>query len=258
MSIDWRQVTVVVGRPEATAGRWLNAFSDLGARAVHQPGLEIVASPSDEPTLADAAQITPTDAAVFSSPAAVAHGLRLKPLRRWLEAGGLCWAVGEQTGKRLLAAGALKIRTPGTGSGVDALLMESDFPDAGRVFLIAARGGRQRLAEVLEDRHIECRWIYAYARRPAPLNLAAERALREAPGPVVVLGTSLAIVERLSTLLGSALGGSVLVSVSERITRAAADLQFQRIVTVPEPSLASVLEGVKVALAGAPHGKSGG
>ncbi len=238
-------LTVLIGRPAEQAQAWCEAFRELGARVIHQPALKLEPAQPGAAELAALADVRPTDCSVFSSTPAVANARLLPAMAARLER-TVSWAVGTQTARALVEAGARSVRSPAEGSGADALLADPAFPDAERVFLFAAKGGRTVLAETLAQRGIEAIDMYVYRRSAAPLDPAAAAALARPGQTIVVVGSSVAVLDRLMDLFGESLNNAYLISLGPRITDAASRFSFAEVITAQSPGLASVIQAARL------------
>ena len=251
MSIDLTGASILVSRPDGSAQRWLDGFASIGAEVIHQPGLDLEPTDHTEPSLAALRDLEPDCALVLTSPAAVRHALGREELKdHWPD--GLCWTVGQQSARLLLAAGCRNVRSPKNGFGADALLADPRFPAAHQVRILCARDGRKNLRDALAERRLDVANVYVYQRQPAALRRAAKEALadlnRRPNSKLVVTATSIAVLERLCVLFPDQLFDRPLVVVGPRIAQRAGELGFQRIVTAIEPGLASVIQAVAMAL----------
>ncbi|MFK7957163.1 MAG: uroporphyrinogen-III synthase [Lysobacterales bacterium] len=240
-------LSVLIGRPAGWAHRWRAAFETEGAVVIHQPALTISSVTPPASTLEALEGFGRSHSAVFSSRPAVEHGLSLPGVKNHLQQ-GTCWAVGRQTARELMAAGMGSVRIPSDGYGADALLHDPEFPSADKVWLFGAQGGRTVIARTLAERGIDVRNVWVYQRSPAPLDVDAQNQLAAVKaGSLLVIASSIAVLERLHELHGSALDHQHLVSLGHRISLAAEKYRFATIVTAQSPDLPSILAAAKLA-----------
>ncbi|MEM1091759.1 MAG: uroporphyrinogen-III synthase [Pseudomonadota bacterium] len=239
------RLTVLLGRPAELAQPWCQAFRELGARVIHQPALQLDPATPGAAELAALSDVRSTDCSVFSSRPALTHALTLPAISDRL-ARTVSWAVGTQTARALVEAGAGLVHSPADGAGADALLADPAFPGAQRVFLFAAKGGRKILAETLARRGVEAIDVYVYRRSPAPMDPTAAEALDRAAPPIVVVGSSVAILEQLLALFGDTLKDQYLISLSPRITEAAARFPFAEVIAAQSPDLPSIIQAARL------------
>ena len=243
MALD--HISVLITRPAGQADAWLRGFAQEGAEVFHQPGLTLEASAKSEPSLAHLQQLAEGTAVVYTSPMAVSAALTHQPQLT----GYRSWAVGRQTAKLLIQAGCREVLAPVDGSGADALLADRRFAGGSPVLIACARGGRQAIARALEQAGETFHCVYVYQRSPAPLQPQIVDRLADRLERLVVVATSVGILERVHELLGDALplARCPLVVVSERIAQRARQLGYEHVVVSQQPGLDSVLMATHVA-----------
>ncbi len=250
MSTEFKGATVLIGRPLGMGKRWREAFEGLGANVVQQPALSIQGIRPDPETMAELASFKAGDCAVFSSRPGVEHGLALPGLKDRLSK-AVCWAVGQQTALALMKKGLPRVKSPSDGYGADALLADARFPSSDRVWLFGAQGGRQVMHRTLLDRGIVATPVWVYQRRPAARDVRATALLNtaSADGKILVIASSVAVLQRLLELHPQALANQRLISLGDRITQVAQQHSFSTIVTAASPDLPSIIEAARLALA---------
>lgn len=239
-------IAVLVTRPQGQAEAWLRGLVHAGARVFHQPGLEIRAADSDEPSLQRLDSLPANACAVFTSVPAVDAALKLQPELRSLD----CWAVGRQTARRLIEHGCRCVLAPESGAGAEALLADDRFPGRQQVLIACARGGRRILADRLLAAGHQVHPVYVYERRPAQPVAGLADALAGCELPLVMVATSRAILERVHDLLASAvpLVEKPLVVISPRLADRARELGYGHVIIAQQPGLDSVLTAIGIAV----------
>ena len=120
-------LAVLVTRPHQAAEGLVEALRADGALPIVQPALETTRVELDPSALEHLAALEPGDWLVFTSPAAVEHGISQLPTAAAAQ-NPHCWAVGASTAARLedhWSGGP--VHHPAHGSGVEALLSDSRF-----------------------------------------------------------------------------------------------------------------------------------
>lgn len=248
-------ITLVVTRPAAQAGRFIELANSLGARCVAFPTLEI------EPLAVDPASRARLrshdwDWAIFTSSNAVDHG--------WAALAGTtvarCAAVGRATARALEARGRAVDARPDTANS-EGMLALPEFGDVAgqRVLLVKGSGGRDLMQREFTARGAEVLELAVYRRQLAAPAPSAHEQLRSAlrvPGTWIA-ATSAEVLEALLQLVGdewhALLAGSALLVPGERVAAAARRVGWRGpIVTAPTAEDAAMLEALREHLKGPP------
>lgn len=199
---------VLVTRPAERAGALCAAIEARGWSVLRLPvlGLSGLSSAQlDGPLPA----VQDFDLAVFVSPAAVSHGLRL--LGRW-PARVAVLAVGAATAATLASFG-VQAATPVQGNTSEAMLASEPVRALGpgqRVLLVRGGGGREVLGEALRARGVQVCVLEVYRRERLRAARGDLQALDSVFGEVqrgrrlYALVTSGEAVEHLPVMLGAA------------------------------------------------------
>ena len=198
--------TVVVTRPAAQAGPFIERLRTAGARCIALPTLVI--EPLDPGPSAVSAVTTRTwDWAVYTSVNAVDGAAAM--LGRLPPARGVA-AVGRATARALERHGQRVDLRPEAANS-EGLLATAELQAVGgrSVLLVKGTGGRDLLQETLAGRGAEVRALEVYRRTAAVLDDAAlaavEAALADASRQLVVAVTSAEVLGNLLNLLPSPL-----------------------------------------------------
>jgi len=169
-------VTLVVTRPAAQAGAFMEQARTEGARCIAMPAIVI------EPVERDVdqrrrARTDRFDWIVFTSTNAVEYGLPHLPTPLHAR----IVAVGPATARALEQHGATVTVRPDSANSEGILaLPEFAAPQDQRILLVKGRGGRELLRDELASRGADVTELEVYERRPADLNANSLRALRRA------------------------------------------------------------------------------
>ena len=239
---------VLVTRPAGQAAGLIGQLRAAGARVLHRPTLVIEPCEVDVPALPGQ-----VDWVVFTSPNAVHYGIGHLAGLAGAAGRPRIAAVGPGTAAAAGAAGLAVSVAPARGGGAEALLAEAGFaPLPGETLLvIRGRGGRRRLQSALRERGVEVREIAVYQRtRPAgAIRIPARWRARRLDCTIV---TSQAGLEHLLGMAGPGaiewLQGGWLVSVSERVARAAMAAGFERLEVAAGASDEAITRAVCAAL----------
>lgn len=165
---------------------------------------------------------------LFTSPRAVAHGLKQVPAEILRSAG--VGAIGPATGKALRAAGVSVTLTAERGYTSEDLLdtlaarAERGQLKPGQAFLFAAPGGREALARGLEALGWAVRTVYVYRPQPAAIDREGLRRLEDAKGLLSVWtsgNTMKALSQRLPPAAWFRICQGEWLVISERLGRLA-------------------------------------
>lgn len=174
--------TILVTRPAAQAAALAQGITAHGGRAVCCPLIEI--APTDDWAALDALapQLAQLTMVVFISPNAVEFGLpRLLRGEPWpLAAGVRAAAIGPGTAAALQAAGVDDVIVPRQRFDSEALLalppLQAERVAGRRVVILRGNGGRELLADTLQQRGARVECVSCYRRSP-PRDIAALLAL---------------------------------------------------------------------------------
>ncbi len=222
---------VVVTRPQAQAESLCHAIESAGGRAIRFPALAIEPLPLSATLRAQGQQVMHADWLIFISANAV---------RAYLDAGfptsgGMLniAAVGSATAGALAEAGVRPDLVPADRFNSEALL-ESPAMNAVagcRVVIARGVGGREFLAEELQQRGAEVTYLELY-RRVRPVGDPRKLTDLWARGEIdLVTATSREVLQNFHEMLDEEgrrrLAATPLVVVSERMVQLAADLHLQ-------------------------------
>ena len=246
---------VFISRPRPQAEELAAMLKPLGFSPVVQPAFRyrpLDARASQPEIYADMKRAGAGALLIFTSPRSVTHGLPQLP-------SNLLWsartaAIGPATARALGAAGVRVSLTPSRGYTSEALLEtlagEDPSSDVSEVFafIIAAPGGRRKLAETLGDRGWQVRLLEVYRPEPEELDKPALEALKEASGMLSVW-TSANSMKALSQRLPPAIWfqicqGDWLV-ISERLKRLARAYGPERIHLASGPGNGDLLSAIR-------------
>lgn len=206
-------------------------LAPLGLEAIIQPAFDytpVAACDEDPETFAELESAGTGDLLVFTSPRAVAYGLRQIPresLGRMQVA-----AIGPASTDALSRAGIRVTLSPSAGYTSEALLDSIDArahgsaPQPGRAFIVAAPGGREALLDGLTARGWRPRLLLVYRPVPVDIDKAALQKLSEA-GALLSVWTSgnamTALAQRLPPASWFRICQGEWLVISERLRRLA-------------------------------------
>jgi uroporphyrinogen-III synthase len=219
-------LTVVVTRPAAQAGRFIELATAAGADCVAFPTLVIERLPPGPDTRAQL-QRQDWDWAIYTSTNAVEAAAAQGPLPHASRTA----AVGRATERALAALGVAVDARPESANSEGLLALPEFGAVAGsRVLIVKGRGGRDLMRQRLGERGAEVTEVALYERRvadPGPASLAALRAALELGPDCCVAVTSEEILAALLRVVPAAdargLRDVALVVPGERVARAARD-----------------------------------
>jgi uroporphyrinogen-III synthase len=217
-------VTVVVTRPAAQAGPWLERVRALGAHCIACPTLRIDWQPPDAGAV-QRLRAQPWDWAIFTSANAVAAAAA----QLGLPLAARHAAIGHATAQALRRQGIEVAAQPATANSEGLLELPQFREVAGlSVLLLKGEGGRELLHDALGARGARVLPLAVYRRSalaPTGQAIAELSAAISRGGRVVVAATSVAVLEALlqgcPAELGLALRGSSLLVPGERVAAAA-------------------------------------
>lgn len=248
-------ITLVVTRPAAQAGHFIELATAAGAACVAFPTLEIDRLAVDAGTLA-AIRAGTWDWAIFTSTNAVEFG--------WAEFSAIaatrCAAVGRATARALEARGRQVDARPELANSEGLLALPPFAHVAGqRALVIKGSGGRDLLPRELAARGAEVQELAVYRRRVAVPTSAALRDLQHAlaRGGTWIAVTSAEVLEALLQLAAPdaqpALLESAVLVPGERVAAAARRLGWHGpVVTAPTAEDATMLDALRFHLKGPP------
>ncbi|MFT3734537.1 MAG: uroporphyrinogen-III synthase [Rhodocyclaceae bacterium] len=171
---------VVITRPAPQADGLIRLLQTVGAEPIFFPVVNILPLADTAPLVALASQLAQIDAAFFVSRNAVAQTLAVLPRERWPDSVAIS-TVGPGSAADLRAAGFAKVLVPATQFDSEGVLALETFAAANiagkRVLILRGDGGRELLAEVLQQRGASVQVQPCYRRvaaqtDPAPLHTA--------------------------------------------------------------------------------------
>jgi uroporphyrinogen-III synthase len=265
-------LTLIVTRPAAQAGGWVDRLRALGLQAQALPLIEIAPLADATPVRAAWQTLGERTLVVFVSANAVQQFFARSPQPPVFSpvwpAGVLAGSTGPGTSAALRSAGVPAPQLVEPAAGADrfdsealwAQLQARDWPGR-RVLVVRGEEGRDWLADSLRARGAEVEFVAAYGRRapqPDAAGLALLHQSQAAPGAHLWLFSSSEAVAHLRTLAPRAdWSHSPALASHPRIAQAARDAGFNPVALVP-PSPEAVAAWVATsAPAGAPSIQSG-
>lgn len=258
---------VFITRPQPQAGELAAEVGTMGLQAVVQPAFTY--APLDirsaQPqAFADLAAAPAGSLLLFTSPRAVGFGLEQIPPAAWaaLRVG----AIGPATARVLQAAGRPVCIAADGGYTSEALLeslaADPTLPAPGMAFVVAAPGGRRKLADGLEALGYVVRMLFAYHSQPADLDPDALGSLQSASGLLSVWTSSnamQALSQRLPPAQWFRLCQGEWLVISERLRRLARAYGPAAVYLAAGPGNDAIVSAVRELLraAGEPGGKVG-
>jgi len=235
--------TLIVTRPRAQCGAWLERLGALGVDAVALPLIEILPARDASAVLAAWRDLPAVDLVVFVSPNAVAQFFAASAGAAW-PAHALAACVGPGSAQALAEHGvpAANIVQPAADAeSLDSehlwvqLAPQRDWAGA-RVLMLRGDGGREWLADRLAEAGARVEPVTVY-HRSGPSFSPAEQALLDSlparPGKHVWLFSS---AEAIGYLQGRAPAGQPAIATHPRIAEAARAAGFAPVVlTRPAP-----------------------
>jgi uroporphyrinogen-III synthase len=197
---------VFLTRPQAQSEELAQLLKPLGLEPVVQPAFEYVAQDARTEQAEEYSTLLaagPGDLLLFTSPRAVMHGLKQFPAEA-LNRLTVC-AIGPATATALAQAGIRVGIHPGRGYTSEDLLetlsgMKPAANAMARAFILAAPGGREKLAQGLSELGWQTRTIMVYRAQPAPLNKSELDKLTQAKN-LLSVWTSANVMKALSQRL---------------------------------------------------------
>jgi uroporphyrinogen-III synthase len=222
---------VLLTRPREQSEELASMLAPLGLKTIIQPAFRYLAQDARaaQPEEIDALEAAnSSDLVVFTSPRAVMHGLA-QISRDALSRCRVC-AIGPATAKALSDAGVrVSVVPPGGYTSEDLLhALSVDTPAASyrpaSAWIIAAPGGRTKLAEGLDDSGWNVAVIHVYRSVAAELDRAALGRLDEAAGLLSVwtsANTMQALSQRIPPAAWLRICQGEWLVISERLRRLA-------------------------------------
>jgi uroporphyrinogen-III synthase len=243
---------VLVTRPEGQGAELMAGLRAIGCRPVHLPLLAIEAiDPLPGATRQRVLDLDRYDHVLFISANAARIGLaRIEDLWPQLPVQQRYWAVGESTASVLEAAG-LRVERPATDMSSEGLLAMPGLQDltGQRCLIVRGEGGREHLANSLEERGAQVDALVCYRRRALAYDPAALDRRLGGESLDLVLISSGEGVEALSGLLRDRehtnLARATLLAPSQRVAALARDHGWQRVQTVANASDRAMLAAVQ-------------
>lgn len=247
---DSRWSDVLLSRPLAQSEQLAGLLDDLGLSPIVLPAFDYpgVDARSEQPGDFDRlASANAQDLVVFTSPRAVDHGLAQIPADSLARA--RVGAIGPTTAAALADAGVRVSITPRSGYTSEALLDTlNTAPARSAAFIIAAPGGRTRLASGLTELGWKTALISVYRAEPAPLAREQIDRIRAAKS-LLSVWTSANTIKSLSQRLPTAAWFKVCqgewLVISERLQRLARAYGPARVHLAGGPDNASIVAALR-------------
>ncbi|KPF42796.1 uroporphyrinogen-III synthase [beta proteobacterium AAP121] len=237
---------LIVTRPAAQAGPWVQALQRLGLEAVALPLIDI-APPAEPGPVREAWTALPgLSLVMFVSANAVQHFFALAPAGAAWPAGVRAGCTGPGTAAALRAAGvpAAAVVQPGPGAGLDSEGLWAQLahePWAGRQALVVrGEDGRDWLAETLRERGAAVACLAAYRRCAPTLDEAGravlDRALAEPAAHLWLFSSSEAVANLVTLAAGVPWQAARALAAHPRIAQAARAAGFGAVDLLPAPT----------------------
>jgi len=245
-------IHVLVTRPQGHADNLVRLLETDGAHAIRFPTIEI-REPRDQTSLLQIIdRINDFDIAIFISPNAVIHAMRLIQARGALAQHVLLACVGHGSAQALKNLGYAPALVPPEKFDSEALLALSPLQNVRNKKIIIFRGetGRELLASTLRTRGAQVEYAECY-RRVKPQVDAGPLLQQWARGEVhIVTLTSVDGLRNLFDLLGEAgrkwLINTPAVVISERLAEVCRELGFKTAPLIAEEaSDAAIIQCIK-------------
>ncbi len=201
---------VLVGRPEGRGSGLQLRLRQQGCRVSNVPLLAIAPCPVELP------EGELPDLLVFVSVSSVEHGVPQLDQKAPGWRSTRCYAVGPATMQALVEQG-IEAQTPRQGSNSEALLAEPAFHEAGHVWVVRGRDGRDLLEQTLRARGCEVRLIDVYERTLPQTATSVITELMQRDPPQMVILTSVQSARNWRICAGAAWNIPVLLLVSTRM-----------------------------------------
>lgn len=263
---------VIVTRPAAQAGKWVNALRAAGLDALSLPLIEIAGPPDPQAVLLAWQQVQDFDALMFVSANAVAEFFALQPSSVTFDQGASgklprCYATGPGTVAALLQAGVplslidapdpaaaqfdsealWQVVQPQVQPGWRVLIVRGDSDGDNADDAAPSQGvGRDWFAARLGEQGAGVEFVLSYVRR-APLlafNALALLQVAAVDGSVWLFSSSEAIGNLRSMAPGQSWGQAHALATHPRIAQAARDAGFG-VVRESRPAMADLIASIE-------------
>ena len=244
---------ILVTRPAAQAAGQSALLQQLGALPVELPMLKIVPtaeSDSSYPLLKS--RILDLDLyhkVIFISTNAVHQGIDLID-QYWPQLPiGIEWfAIGKQTATRMADEGLIAAQSD-RGYDSEALLSLPQLQDIidQKILIMRGQGGREKLAEVLQQRGAKVEYADLYSRQAPGYTsdeISSTIGTEKIAGVLITSGEALQNFTALLCTGRPQLFNTLIVVPSQRIARIAAGLGYTRVITASGPDNRSMAETV--------------
>jgi uroporphyrinogen-III synthase len=245
---DLAGIGVLVTRAAHQSAPLCELIRTHGGRPITFPALEIAGPENPEATQQQLAQLEQFDIAIFISPNAVIHGLKMLTNKTLLKKLTIA-AVGKSTSRMLEQAGATVEITPADKFDSEALLEMPELHNVKdrKIIIFRGNGGRALLGETLQQRGAEVVYAEVY-RRCKPATDPTEL-LSNWPTTVnIVTATSIDILHNLVALLGTEgiqkLRSTPLLVISKRMQSEAQKLGCKNIILTERADDQSILRAL--------------
>ena len=258
---------VIVTRPAAQAGKWVNALRAAGLDAVSLPLIEIAGPPDPQDVLAAWQGMAQWDALMFVSANAVEQFFALRPTQPAAVVSPRCYATGPGTVAALLQAGVptSQIDAPDhTAAQFDSealwQVVQTQVHSGWRVLIVRGNSdaetgdeaeaspgvGRDWLAARLAEQGALVEFVLAYVRRAPTLHANALALLQHAAqdGSVWLFSSSEAVGNVCSMAAGQSWHQARAVATHPRIAQAARAAGFG-VVCASRPTMAELIASIE-------------
>lgn len=246
---------VFISRPQPQAGKLAVLVEALGLEAIVQPAFRFarVDLAAEQPEALEEMRAASSPLLVFTSTRSAVHGLAQLPVQTLQDARVV--AIGPATARALGAAGLRLALTPGDAYTSEALLARLAGQRAGRsgrcAYIIAAPGGREKLAEGLQQLGWKVRVLMVYRAQPFEIDPAVLQALGSATAPLSVWTSANAmesLAQRLPATAWQRLCRGEWLVISERLREQARVYAAGKIHLAAGPGNADILRSIRALL----------
>lgn len=262
MNQSLRGAYVLVTRPQEQADALCKQITDLGGQPLRLPCLEIAANPVAKDALEFAAA---SDYWLFTSRNAVKFAQTAFDGKMPSATNKRIGAIGQATAIALQALGLKVDCLPQDRFNSEALLeqplLQAPQLEGKKCSIFRGVGGRELLAEVLQSRGAQIRFIEVYQRCPptqpelGPLITALQAGQLQA-----ITATSVETVQNLVQLINpheqSVLKNVPLIVVSQRIAHAAERMGFNTITVTQQPADEAIVQALLTCINGENSGRA--
>lgn len=257
---------VIVTRPAAQAGKWVQALRAAGLEALSLPLIEIAPVPDPQAVLSVWQRLQDFDALMFVSANAVAHFFALQPPAETAHGQPRCLATGPGTVAALLQAGVPQSRIDAPDHAAaqfdsEALwqVVQSQVQPGWRVLIVrgdrdgsgdetdASQGvGRDWFAARLAEQGAQVEFVVSYVRRAPQLGLNALALLQVASsdGSIWLFSSSEAVDNLRSVAAAQSWSQARAVATHARIAKAARAAGFA-VVRESRPAMAELIASIE-------------